>query len=253
MATADYLVFLLPLLLLAFHNQQGKQLIDNTRPPRKTSLNSTGSTSSGCSDILNITESNIELLVNTTLTPICIQCLDHELQTSTTTTWILRRHIVVTPGAIAGVDVLGGTLIFQNYSIVNKYKRGLSCFSSIKLFSYANIDLFPACKDLNIILIISFNMFCITALLLPKVSVSSTPALEGTDVFALCHHNNARSLNTTVTWLDPDGTELPAVDQAGIVLLLRNITKSQEGNYSCELTSNRGETVAVSFPITVVQ
>lgn len=62
-----------------------------------------GHQSQGCSSLTDITESYMELLINTTGIP-CVQCLDSKGQTSSGTIFI-RRGIIVEDNSVPGLTV----------------------------------------------------------------------------------------------------------------------------------------------------
>ena len=72
-------------------------------------------------------------------------------------------------------------------------------------------------------------------------------AIEGENARVVCEDPNVPPLEGTAQWSDPNGNSVGA----GRFLFIPNITRTQAGDYLCELTSFRGEVLSVTVTITV--
>ena len=62
-----------------------------------------------CSELVNITSGDVELLVDTSISPYCLQCLDGSGVALPDTVWFLPDGSIVTP--TSDVEVVNGVLV----------------------------------------------------------------------------------------------------------------------------------------------
>jgi hypothetical protein len=103
-----------------------------------------------CSEVFNITSPRgVELLVNTSISPYCLQCLDNNMMPHSDTIWLgSGQTTVITP--IPGVvDVVNGVLVLLDPMVLimdgQSGSYTLTCQSG-SLFLYWNIELFSTSK-----------------------------------------------------------------------------------------------------------
>jgi hypothetical protein len=101
--------------------------------------------------VLNITSGGVELLVNTSISPYCLQCLDNNMMPHSDTIWLgSGQTTVITP--IPGVvDVVNGVLVLLDpMELIMDGQSGgytVEC-QGLSLFFYQNIELFSTSKPL---------------------------------------------------------------------------------------------------------
>ena len=133
---------IITILVAAYTISHGKQL------PSMTWITSplyTGA-AQNCSEVLNITSGDVELLVNTSISPYCLQCLDTNMVSHSDTQWAVPgRGDVAIPGV---AEVVNGVLVLLDpMALIMDGQSGytVQCASGV-LFSYFNIELFSTSK-----------------------------------------------------------------------------------------------------------
>jgi hypothetical protein len=106
-------------------------------------------TAQDCSRVLNITSGGVELLVNTSISPYCLQCLDNNMMSDPDTIWSdYGQSTVITP--IPGVvDVVNGVLVLlAPMALIMDGQSGSYTVQCLEegLFFYQNIELFSTSK-----------------------------------------------------------------------------------------------------------
>lgn len=82
----------------------------------------------------------------------------------------------------------------------------------------------------------------------PPTTISNIAVEEGDNVSAVCSDPNPPPLRGSQIWLDPTGQSYNTF----AVLNIYNISRTQAGDYHCELNSSRGEVLSTSLTITVL-
>ena len=98
-----------------------------------------------CSELVDITSGDVELLVDTSISPYCLQCLDGSGVAHNDTLWFLPDGSIVTP--TSDVEVVNGVLVLLDPMALIRPGRGgyeVICLSG--RLQYGDIELFSTSK-----------------------------------------------------------------------------------------------------------
>ena len=98
-----------------------------------------------CSELVDITSGDVELLVDTSISPYCLQCLDGSGKALPDTVWFLADGRIVTP--TSDVEVVNGVLVLLNPMTLIRPGRGsysVTCQGGA--LRYEDIELFSTSK-----------------------------------------------------------------------------------------------------------
>ena len=98
-----------------------------------------------CSELVNITSGDVELLVDTSISPYCLQCLDGSGVALPDTVWFLPDGRIVTP--TSDVEVVNGVLVLLGpMALIRPGRRGYAVICLGGALRYEDIDLFSTSK-----------------------------------------------------------------------------------------------------------
>ena len=106
-----------------------------------------GTRAQNCSEVvnINITSEDVELLVDTSISPYCLQCLDGSGKALPNTVWFLRNGSMITP--TSDVEVVNGVLVFLDpMTLIMPGQRSFTVTCQGGPLQYEDIDLFSTSK-----------------------------------------------------------------------------------------------------------
>ena len=106
---------------------------------------SAGTRAQNCSELVNITSEDVELLVDTSISPYCLQCLDGSGKALPNTVWFLPNGSRITP--TSDVEVVNGVLVFLDpMALIMPGRRGYTVTCQGGPLRYEDIQLLSTSK-----------------------------------------------------------------------------------------------------------
>ena len=109
-----------------------------------------GTRAQNCSEVvnINITSEDVELLVDTSISPYCLQCLDGSGKALPNTVWFLRNGSMITPiTPTSDVEVVNGVLVFLDpMALIMPGRRGYTVTCQGGSLQYGDIKLLSTSK-----------------------------------------------------------------------------------------------------------